>query len=83
MNDKPNDLRRLEGLRWVRCQNWGGAPWEQCMNRAKIGGAVYCEEHYPIHHSDTGLDSGPGLDHMSIVHMSTHQLIREQNNGNE
>ena len=39
------------------------------------GGAIYCEKHYPLHHSNTGLDSGPGLDHMSIVNMSSYQLI--------
>ena len=77
------DLKRLEGQRWVRCHHLGEGPWNQCINRAKIGGAIYCEEHYPLHHSNTGLDSGPGLDHMSIVHMSSYQSIKEKNNGNE
>ena len=78
-----NDLKRLEGQRWVRCHHLGEGPWKQCINRAMPGGAIYCEEHYPLHHSNTGLDSGPGLDHMSIVHMSSYQSIKEKNNGNE
>ena len=83
MNDKPNDLRRLEGQRWVRCHNWDVAPWKQCVNRTMPGGAIYCEKHYPLHHSNTGLDSGPGLDHMNIVHMSSYQSIKEKDNGDE
>tara|TARA_B100001013_G_C24412331_1_gene364432 strand:+ start:207 stop:356 length:150 start_codon:yes stop_codon:yes gene_type:complete len=47
------------------------------------GGAIYCEKHYPLHHSNTGLDSGPGLDHMNIVHMSSYQSIKEKDNGDE
>lgn len=78
-----NDLKRLEGQRWVRCHHLGEGPWNQCINRAMPGGAIYCEKHYPLHHSNTGLDSGPGLDHMSIVHMSSYQSIKEKNNGNE
>ena len=81
MNDKPNDLRRLEGQRWVRCHNWDVAPWKQCVNRAMPGGAIYCEKHYPLYYSDTGLDSGPGLDHMNIVHMSSYQSIKKKDNG--
>ena len=77
------DLKRLEGQRWVRCHHLGEGPWNQCINRAMPGGAIYCEKHYPLHHSNTGLDSGPGLDHMSIVHMSSYQSIKEKNNGNE
>ena len=82
MNDKLNGLRRLEGYR-IRCHNWGGDPWKQCINRAMPGGAIYCEEHYPLHYSDTGLDSGPGLDHMSIVNMSSYQSIKEKDKGDE
>ena len=78
-----NDLKRLGGQRWVRCHHLGEGPWNQCINRAMPGGAIYCEKHYPLHHSNTGLDSGPGLDHMSIVHMSSYQSIKEKNNGNE
>ena len=78
-----NDLKRLEGQRWVRCHHLGEGPWNQCINRAMPGGAINCEKHYPLHHSNTGLDSGPGLDHMSIVHMSSYQSIQEKNNGNE
>ena len=78
-----NDLKRLEGQRWVRCHHLGEGPWNQCINRAMPGGAIYCEKHYPLHHSNSGLDSGPGLDHMSIVHMSSYQSIKEKTNGNE
>ena len=76
-----NDLKRLEGQRWVRCLHLGEGPWNQCINRAMPGGAIYCEKHYPLHHSNTGLDSGPGLDHMSIVNMSSYQLIKEKDKG--
>jgi hypothetical protein len=79
-----NNARGPEGERWIQCQHLGearrGQAWtRQCPKRAEPGGAIYCKDHYPLYCSDTGLDSGSGLDVVNFANV----LTREKSYGND
>ena len=75
-----NNVRGPEGDRSRQCQHLGPhhdePPWpRQCTKRAEFGGAIYCKEHYPLYYSDTGLDSGSGLDVVNFANILTREKI--------
>ena len=80
-----NNVRGPEGEQWRQCQHLGphhdAPPWpRQCTKRAEFGGAIYCRDHYFLYHTDTGIDSGPGLGTVNFVNI----LAREKlNYGND
>ena len=76
-----NNIKGPEGERWIRCQHHDDPPWaRQCIKRAELGGAVYCEEHYFLYHTDTGIDSGPGLGTVNFVNILAREKLNYGNN---
>ena len=68
----------------VQCHHHSGLDLDQylgdrCQKESISNGYHYCKKHYPLHYSGTGLDSGPGLESLSIVNMSKIPSIKDLN----